>query len=131
VIKMRLFATVFFASICLLITLPGCGDDGPEADQIGVGAQCADADDCIQEATCLTQFKGGYCGLRDCQANADCPEASACVQHDDGNNYCFRICANKAECNRNRSPENESNCSASVTFVDADFNAKACVPPSG
>lgn len=121
-----------FAAFLLVLALPACGDDdeGPEADRIGVGAQCSGDDDCIEEASCLTQFKGGYCGLRDCQSNADCPDASACVQHDDGNNYCFRVCVDKAECNRNRSADNESNCSSSVTFVDADFSGKACVPPS-
>lgn len=119
-----------FAAFLLIVALPACGDDGPEADRIGVGAQCSDDGDCIEEASCLAQFKGGYCGLRDCQSNADCPQASACVQHDDGNNYCFRVCVDKAECNRNRAPDNESNCSSSVDFVDADFDGKACVPPS-
>lgn len=125
-----LFAVL--AALFLMFAVAACGDDDAEAeaDRIGIGAQCSGDDQCIEEASCLTQFKGGYCGLRDCQSNADCPQASACVQHDDGNNYCFRVCTNKVDCNRNRAAENESNCSSSVTFVDADFDAKACVPPS-
>ena len=105
-----------------------CG--GSEADDLGVGAECAANDDCDADTdqVCLG-FKGGYCGIEGCLANADCPEDSACVAHDDGINYCFRICIDKAECNANRSVENESNCSANVDFVEPT-NAKACVPPS-
>jgi len=82
---------------------------------------------------CLTQFTGGYCGLEGCEGDADCPEGSACVTHDDGGgdaNYCFRLCQDKSECNRNRDEENEANCSANITFVDEPQDRKACVPPS-
>jgi len=112
----------------------GCGDDDddePEADRRGVGAECTTGDDCTEETqSCLTQFKGGYCGIDLCIAHEDCPAASACVTHDDGNNYCFRTCTDKAECNENRSVDNESNCVGSVTWVGDDLG-KACVPPSG
>jgi hypothetical protein len=120
----------------------GCGgDDGTEADRIGVGAECT-ADpggdppstcpivEMDVQLECLTQFKGGYCGLEDCTGDTGCPEGSACVAHDDGNNYCFRVCTDKPECNRNRSAENESNCSANITFVEEPQDRKACVPPS-
>ncbi len=110
----------------------GCGG-GNEADELGVGAQCTTTDDCNPDidATCLTQFKGGYCGLTGCIADVDCPEASACIKHSDNLNYCFRICIDKPECNANRDPENEANCSGSVEFVDQAQGRKACVPPSG
>ncbi|MBT8468891.1 MAG: hypothetical protein KJN97_09095 [Deltaproteobacteria bacterium] len=55
------------------------------------------------------------------------------MTHDDGTgaeNYCFRVCQDKPECNRNRTAENESNCSANVVFVDGPGDRKACVPPS-
>ena len=108
-----------------------CGD-GTEADRLGVGAQCVSTDDCNPDiqATCLPQFKGGYCGLTGCTGDADCPEASACIRHTDGESYCFRVCLDKAECNVNRDAENEANCSGSVEFVDPDDGRKACVPPS-
>jgi hypothetical protein len=108
-------------------------DGGTEADQLGVGAECTSDDDCDADTDqiCLTNFKGGYCGIRDCTANADCPEGSACVAHDDGTNYCFRSCTDKPECNANRTVENESNCSSSVEYVEAETDGKACVPPSG
>jgi hypothetical protein len=126
-------------SIVALCALCGCDDDdgSTEADRLGVGAECKSSEDCLQEGdggvnlTCLPQFKGGYCGLEGCGSNEDCPEASACVAHDDGNRYCFRSCTDKAECNVNRSPDNESNCSSNVTYVDDDTRGKSCVPPSG
>lgn len=123
-----------------LFLIVGCQDDhhGNQADEEGVGAECMDASDCNpddndtdgeQDQECLTQFAGGYCGIEGCYVDEDCPDGSACVAHDDGNNYCFRICANKSECNVNRGPEVESNCSANITFV-GNYSGKACVPPS-
>ena len=79
---------------------------------------------------CLTQFKGGYCGLEGCQGDVDCPEGSACVTHSDGKNYCFRERLDKPDCNLNRSVENESNCVGSIAFVDPRNDRKACEPPS-
>lgn len=117
-------------ALMLLIALSSCSS-GPEADMLGIGAQCSSADDCLEDQVCLTQFKGGYCGLVGCQGNVDCPEFSSCVSHSDGANYCFRDCVDKGECNYNRNPDQESNCSASVTFVDNVRGIKACVPPSG
>ncbi len=111
----------------LLVSSVACGDD---ADDFGVGAECSTNDDCLDDQTCLS-FKGGYCGIADCTTDADCPELSACVAHDDGTNYCFRVCDNKDECNANRSADNEANCSSSITFTDNENAKKACVPPSG
>jgi hypothetical protein len=115
----------------------GCGgsDTETEADRVGVGAECAEAAECESDdeevvLECLTQFKGGYCGLEGCTGDVDCPEGSACIAHDDGNNYCFRVCQDKPECNLNRSAENESNCVGSITFVDERNDRKACEPPS-
>lgn len=111
-----------------------CGDDENEADRLGVGAQCTVDLDCDQSTiaqVCLRQFKGGYCGVVDCKRNADCPEPSACVAHDDGESYCFRSCTDKLECNANRALENAANCASNVTYVEADgATGKACVPPS-
>jgi hypothetical protein len=125
---------------CAALWMGACGDDDDvNADRLGVGAECTSDDDCLQSRhdgglteRCLMQFKGGYCGIVDCEQNADCPEGSACVIHEDGRNYCFRTCANKPECNRNRSAENESNCSSNVDYTDGDKDTigKACVPPS-
>lgn len=110
----------------------GC-DGSTEADRIGVGAECTLAAECPAdmdiELECLTRFKGGYCGLEGCAGDADCPEGSACVTYE-GANLCFRLCLDKPDCNRNRSPENESNCVGSITFVDPRNDRKACEPPS-
>ena len=118
------FAVLTVAAILLF----GCG--GPEADRLLVGAECDSADDCLEDQECLTQFRGGYCGYEGCTSHSDCPGHSSCVVHDDGNNYCFRDCYDKAECNANRERENEANCRSNITFVDDSRDIKACVPPS-
>jgi len=120
------------AVLCIgfLFLAASCGGD--DADDLGVGAECTSADECDEETDqiCLTNFAGGYCGIQACVDDADCPDSSGCVTHDDGTNYCFRVCQDKAECNANRSVDNESNCSSSVTFVEGAQGRKACVPPS-
>ncbi len=118
-----------FALFAGSLAISACGSD---ADDLGVGAQCTANDNCNQDdgaQTCLP-FKGGYCGLMGCTTDADCPDASACITHTDSVNYCFRICADKAECNANRDVDNEANCSSSVDFVEGANGRKACVPPS-
>jgi hypothetical protein len=116
----------------VLLLLGACGGGGSEADRLGIGAECTASDQCDEETeqVCLLQFKGGYCGLSNCVHDVDCPEDSACIAHDDGTNYCFRLCIDKPDCNANRTVDNESNCSSSVTFVDGTQGRKACVPPS-
>ena len=108
------------------------------ANQLGVGAACKADTDCRDNQKCLTQFKGGYCGQSGCTKDSECPSGSACVRADvtaDGGTtsgtFCFLVCADKAECNANRTMDNESNCSASAVFVDGGTGRKACVPPSG
>lgn len=134
----RLFVGAATVVVCVL-PIAACGDDdsGTAADALLVGAACMTDEDCERDEEegavakrCLLQFKGGYCGIEGCETNEECPSGSACVAHDDGNTYCFRICANKPECNLHRSPDDESNCSSSVTFTEPT-SAKACVPPSG
>jgi len=131
--------TIRIAAVVVLALVSSCGDDeGTPADRVGVGAECGGDADCpvimcetppCPVLMCLTQFTGGYCGLADCTGDIDCPLGSSCVAHDDGRNYCFRICLDKPECNLRRSPSVEANCSSSVTFVEPQ-TAKACVPPS-
>jgi hypothetical protein len=133
-------ATLALGCFAFMNMLAGCGDDddGTAADRVGIAAECASDAECPEvrrgdetvQLRCLRAFRGGYCGIADCQQNDDCPDGSACVAHDDGSSYCFRVCAEKVECNRNRSLENEANCSSNIDFAEADTNGKACVPPS-
>lgn len=140
---MKVMLVMSLLAVCLAVA--GCdegtGSDPTEADEVGVGADCAALKDCQPsqaeaetdteaDLVCLTQFKGGYCGLSDCTANEECPQGSVCVAHDDGQNYCFLSCTEKFQCNVNRSTDIESNCSANIEFVDPDTTGKACVPPS-
>ena len=118
----------------LAVVVAACGSGETEADRLGVGAQCSSLGECDTvgeiELECLTRFKGGYCGLEGCEGDVDCPDGSACVTHDDGTNYCFRICVDKPECNRYRAIDKEANCVGSITFVDPRNERKACEPPS-
>ena len=130
-----LFAVSLFSSALFFV---GCGDDENESDKLGIGAQCTTNDQCNtdENQSCLTNFKGGYCSTPSgCTQSSDCPEGSACIAHDEGGtvtNYCFRICADKPDCNANRDAENESNCVGSVDFASGEKEGvKACVPPSG
>lgn len=134
---MSALRTAALASLALSLGLVGCGSEN-EADRVGVGAACVADDDCpivecdvepCPELSCLRQFAGGYCGLVDCVGDLECPAGSACVTHDDGVNYCFRLCENKPECNLHRGADVEANCSSSVDFVIPQ-SLRACVPPS-
>jgi hypothetical protein len=131
---------VFLPFWVICAFLVGCSDDdegGTEADRALVGAQCESQEECRRDEQegdvvkqCLMQFKGGYCAIDGCERDLECPSGSACVQHTDGNSYCFRLCADKIECNRHRDPDQESNCSSNIEFLDRS-KGKACVPPSG
>jgi hypothetical protein len=121
----------FFALALATAGALSCGG-GNDSDRIGIAAECAKDADCPKvgdlQLTCLTAFKGGYCGLQGCTKDEECPTGAACIAQG-GANYCFRTCVDKPECNVNRTVDNEANCVGSVTHVGAS-TAKACVPPS-
>lgn len=128
---------------CLTIAFTiGCDNDN-EANDRGVGEACVTTDDCkndeldymddivepLELLECLTEFKGGYCGLKDCLEHADCPDGSKCAITD-GGNYCFLVCLDKPDCNKYRNVDNEANCTSSVELIDGANEIKVCVPPS-
>jgi hypothetical protein len=125
----------WFGSVALaVVVVAACGDgdgSGTEAQRRGVGAACTADEDCTEPGQECLDFKGGYCGVADCSSDEDCPSGSACVQHDDGERYCFLICTNKPQCNVTRPADAEANCVANIEFVDGPSTFKACVPPSG
>lgn len=106
-----------------LLFIAGCGSD-PKA-----AAQCSSNDDCPDGQTCLTEFKGGYCGTKGCTATSDCADGTVCAV-ENGMNYCFLACEEKSECNDDRDAENEANCSSNLDLAEGG-KAKACVPPLG
>lgn len=108
----------------------GCSNQN-EANRRGVGAECSMSSDCTEAGqVCLTEFKGGYCGLSGCVHDTDCPSGSACVTNDNQTNTCFLICADKPDCNLHRTTDNESSCTSSLTFVDGVMGRKVCRPPN-
>jgi hypothetical protein len=109
----------------------GCGGGKSEAIKRGVGSACMVNSDCTEKGqVCLTEFKGGYCGVPGCVQDTECPGGSACVTADNGSNYCFLVCVDKVDCNPNRTVDNESNCTSSLSFVDGAMSRKVCNPPS-
>jgi hypothetical protein len=113
----------------LFVVACACGDNQNEANRQGVGADCNTTSDCgLPGQVCLTEFKGGYCGVSACVHDTDCPQGSACVT-DNQINYCFLVCAQKTDCNLHRSTADESDCTSSLTFVDGAMNRKVCRPP--
>ena len=121
---MRLNGLMAAVLLCGAAWLTGCGANAQK-----IGGECTENAQCEnQQLSCLTAFKGGYCGSSGCTKDADCAAGSRCVTQDNVN-YCFLECTDKAECNENRTVDNESNCSANITRVEAG-TWKACVPPS-
>lgn len=118
--------------LCALVVVAavGCGNSQSEAIRRGVGSECNANLMCTEMGqVCLTEFKGGYCGVSGCLHDTDCPSGSACVTENQIN-YCFLICADKTNCNPNRTVANESNCTSSLSFVDGTMGRKVCNPPS-
>jgi len=125
-------------AIPLTALLLACG--GSDADSVGIASVCQEDEDCPEvdingeptQLQCITDFKGGYCSIPDCDSAADCPDGATCVLHTDQQTYCFRECEEKTECNANRPEEDEANCSASFDYADPedDTGSKACIPPS-
>jgi len=113
----------------LFVVACGCGSGQNAANQRGVGAECGMNTDCQTGQACLSEFKGGYCGLAGCQHDTDCPQGSACVTDANQVNYCFLTCAQKTDCNLHRSAIDESDCTSSLTFVDGAMSRKVCRPP--
>lgn len=115
-------------------------DDALEVDRLEVGASCQDDRHCTDRAgdaadgydlRCFTSFAGGHCGISRCSGD-DCPAGSGCVPHDDGQNYCFRLCDEDSECNQYRNADvAPARCSSSVSFLDSEDRSdrSACVPP--
>lgn len=120
---MRWFLLSVFVAFC------GCGSNQNEANRLGVGADCTTSSQCTPGQVCLTEFKGGYCGVSACLHDTDCPGGSACVT-DGQSNYCFLVCAQKTDCNLNRTAADESDCTSSLTFLDGTMNRKVCRPPN-
>jgi hypothetical protein len=113
----------------VVLAVGACGG-GSEANRRGVGAECTKNEDCTEAGqTCLTAFKGGYCGIAGCLHDTDCPQGSACITEDNGMNYCFLVCSDKPQCNDHRSLDDEASCTSSLTLVDGTMGRKVCRPP--
>jgi hypothetical protein len=123
----------------------GCGDDcfggevcssgqctctGGSCASVGndgrvVGGSCGDVNPCDAGSTCLGEggggdgdFPGGTCSTT-CQATADCPDGSACVQVD-GDPQCVLTCDGEDSCRNNYDCEGRDN-------VGSDGETRVCM----
>ena len=102
-----------------------------------MGAACTKNDDCTEQGqVCLTQFKGGMCGIADCTSTTMCPAGSVCVADPDfSRNFCLLTCIDKPDCNVHRPVESEANCSSTLNAIDTRdggvADPKVCRPPNG
>ena len=129
------------AAVMLLGAVAGCGgDDSTEADRIGVGAECTVDSSADPPSTCpvvemdiqldcLTQFKGGYCGLEGCTGDVTARRGRPASPMTTARTTASEF-VRTSRIATNRSVENESNCVGSITFVDDRNERKACEPPS-
>jgi hypothetical protein len=92
----------------------------------GVGASCTEDAHCDPDLECLDDLNGGYCGMRDCASNAECPQASVCVTIDD-TNVCVRTCDVQSDCGFCRHPDFAATCTTDVTYVEG-ASVQVCVP---
>jgi len=122
--------------VVLLVSFGAAGcDNGNSAVERGIGAACADNSEC-QEAgqACLTEFRGGMCGIADCTSSSQCPSGSVCVADPDfSRNFCLLVCQVKADCNVHRPVEVEANCSSTLNQIDVPdggTDPKVCRPPN-
>lgn len=93
----------------------------------GVGADCSTDTDC-NGLECIADFRGGYCGRRDCAGNDDCPGNTSCVVAADGHNYCFKNCGTDSDCSFCRHDGVFASCSSELDFADGGASGAVCVP---
>lgn len=125
----------------LLASACNADDDRSEAERVGLGGGCQVDANCTQRAgdaaegydlTCFVDFDGGLCGIDQCDSGADCPEGSACVLHDNGQNHCFRLCSSDDECNVNRNADVPASCTTNAQFLQNEGveGDSVCIPPA-
>jgi hypothetical protein len=128
------------------LLLAGCSLD---ADAIGIGTECSSVLPCTSGLECTTSSVGGYCVMKGCEKDGDCPSDSSCLNHEDHGdcvrscsfNYCiqtcilyhdrpeecFDDCPSFPECNVNRSMESPAYCVASDDGRDG-MQKNVCLP---
>lgn len=73
----------------------------PDSDFVAtgqVGSPCTSPNDCDLGLSCLGGWPGGYCTKKECDANDDCPEGSACFALSDGFKACVDLCTGSGQC---------------------------------
>ncbi len=82
--------------LVLLVALPAaCHDDNVGSNGDLVGGRCTIDTDCRKRCLQGGEFPGGYCSLT-CQADADCPSGSVCIDKSGG--VCLLGCLQPTDC---------------------------------
>jgi hypothetical protein len=84
---MRFALALLFSSV----TLVGCGAE--------IGDDCSSSAECGQGRFCDRASRGGYCTVTPCIRNS-CPENSVCVEFENEETYCMRVCGSTGDCDR-------------------------------
>jgi hypothetical protein len=92
----------------------------------GLGKDCADNEDCGGELICNRDFEGGYCTVPDCEADADCPDDSVCVDGGAGT-LCMKTCASNVDCSACRADGVFGTCTDDADLVES-AGVSVCVP---
>jgi hypothetical protein len=112
-------------AVCLA-SLVACG----RHDLGSASARCVATDRCTPDRPrLLDQFRAGTAGCRAARPTR-IARSIRVRRAGDGSSYCFRICLDEARVQREPRSENESNCSASITFIDGARRAAGCIPPA-
>lgn len=112
-----------FVTIVALSLVAACGSSDVGTEGQVVGASCTTSGgpsgSCAEGSKCVvdTDFPGGSC-VKDCTAQSDCPDGSACIQEDGG--ICVLECADAGDC------RDAYNCVEKSTLNPAG-SAKVCL----
>ncbi len=90
---------VLAVAVSLVAAACGSSDVGKEGKVVGASCttsggpsgSCAEGSKCVVD----TDFPGGSC-VKDCTAQADCPDGAACIQENSG--ICVLECADASDC---------------------------------
>ena len=97
---MRAFVHLFLTAM-LGATIAACGHaekiskDRPNPTRL-VGNSCSSDSDCDQYCAQGREFPGGFCTLRGCRGNSDCPDGTVCITTHEG--VCAYPCAGPLDC---------------------------------
>lgn len=93
-----------------------------------VGNACDQDSDCSQYCAKGKEFPNGFCTLRNCRANTDCPEGTVCITEDNG--VCVFPCGVPLDCTSDFLGRGGYTCKEKSGYPSADISSvkyKVCI----